>query len=230
MARESGFVSLLSQLPLLKRAGFALLFLCAVSCFGSFGKDSVLAPSVIAPTQTKLTSRFAIADFDGDNRPDLATVETGRIGVSRTRYWIGFQLSTGARQVIGVNAPVGGLDITSRDVNGDQRLDLIVTTSWLNQPVAVLLNDGQGNFTLTDPSAYPAIVWSTEKIARLSPLDAKDAAIAALTRASGDCSLNDRVSGASVTPELLAAAISRRRVFTLFVAVAGRAPPLVLHV
>ena len=221
----------MARLPLRKAAGFALAFLWALLCFGSGGKAAVLSPAAAAAySHTKLSSRFAIADFDGDSQPDLATVEIGQTSASRARYWIGFQLSTGASQRIGVNAPIGGLDIVSRDVNGDQRLDLIVTTSWLDQPVAVLLNDGHGNFTLTDPGAFPALVWNSKKIGRFSRPDVRDAAIVALARTSGDCALTDRISEASPVPRLLTAEISRHHAFRLSISVLARAPPFILHV
>ncbi len=224
-------MTLPSRLHLRKPAWFALVFLCAVSCFSSHGRAAALpsaTPSALS--HSKSPSRFAIADFDGDSRPDLATVEIGQIGPSRARYWIEFQLSTGAQQMIDVNAPIGGLDISSRDVNGDQSLDLIVTTAWLNQPVAVLLNDGHGNFTLTNPSAFPAIVWSVEKMLRLSPLDVQDAALAALSRVSVDCASNEHTSEASAAPDLPPSEISTHRPFPLSICVQGRAPPPALHV
>jgi len=224
-------MSLPSRLHLRKPAWFALSFLCAVSCFGSHGKAAAApSPTASALSRTKLPSRFAIADFDGDSRPDLATVEIGQIGTSRARYWIGFQLSSGPQQMIGVNAPVGGLNITSSDVDGDQSVDLIVTTAWLNQPVAVLLNDGHGNFTLANPSAFPAIVWSAEKTLRLSPLNVQDAAPAALSSVSGDCAFIEHPSEASAAPDLLPSEFSPHHRFPLSISVLGRAPPLALHV
>lgn len=98
---------------------------------------------------------FAIADFDGDQRPDLASVEASRLGSSSMGYWIQFQLTASGRQAIQLVAPPGGLTIEARDVNGDHAVDLVLTTAWFNQPVAVLLNDGHGRFTRAEPSEFP---------------------------------------------------------------------------
>ena len=224
-------MTLPSRLHLRRTACFALLFLCAASCFGTHGSAAAVpSPTASNLSHTKLPFRFAIADFDGDSRPDLATVEIGQSGPSRARYWIGFQLTSGAKQMIGLNAPVGGLNITSRDVDGDQVLDLIVTTAWLNEPVAILLNDGHGNFTLTSPSAFPAIIWSAEKMFRLSPLTVQDAAPVALSSLSGDCASNEHTSAASAAPDLPLSEISPRHPFPLSISVLGRAPPPPLHV
>src|SRR5579862_5657597 len=131
----------------------ALLLLCAVFCFATRGTGLGAQKTVFAHGAT--AAHFAIADFDGDSRPDLATVETGLVGTSHAHYWIGFRMSAGARQLIGVNGPVGGLEITSRDVNGDSFIDLVVSAAWLKSPIAVLVNDGHGNFTVRDPVAFP---------------------------------------------------------------------------
>ena len=74
---------------------------------------------------------FAIADFDGDLRPDLARVQTGRSDSSRTDYWIQLQLTASGRQSIEIVAPIGGLQIAARDVNGDHAIDLVLTAAWL---------------------------------------------------------------------------------------------------
>lgn len=98
---------------------------------------------------------FAIADFDGDLRPDLASIQIGRSDSNRADYWIQLQLTAVGRQSIRVVAPVGGLQILARDVNGDHAIDLIVTTAGLGEPVAVFLNDGHGGFSQVDQNAYP---------------------------------------------------------------------------
>jgi hypothetical protein len=110
----------------------------------------------------QFNANFAIADFDGDRKLDLATVEAQRGSSSNTtRYSIRLQLTAGAAQVFGVIAPAGGLQIVARDVNGDNAPDVLVSTAWLHKQVAVLLNDGHGNFKLADPAAFPSALWES---------------------------------------------------------------------
>jgi len=99
---------------------------------------------------------IAIADFDGDRRLDLASVQTGRSESGSSTYWIQFQFSAYGRQSVSLVAPAGGLGIAARDVNGDHVVDLIFTTAWLRRPVAILLNDGHGRFSRVEPASFPA--------------------------------------------------------------------------
>ena len=217
----------LAHRPLRKPAWLALLLLCAV--FGARGSAAPVSSPSLASSQFRMTSQFAIADFDGDSLPDMATVELGQTGISRARYWIGFQMSAGSHQRIGVTAPIGGLEIATRDVNGDHSLDLIVTTTWLNRPVAILLNDGHGNFTVTDPAAFAGVVSSVDRAWTPPGSQAKDAVAALLSRSWGDCALDHRSSQASVAPESPATEVRRQLAFPLGVSVLGRAPPRFVH-
>jgi hypothetical protein len=111
-----------------------------------------------APTSAGPGVPFAVADFDGDSNLDYASIQTGRIGASSEDYWVRLRLSASGRRYIRVAAPKGGLRIEAHDVNGDNAVDLVFATAWLNQPVAILLNDGHGNFSEVDPSAYPQLL------------------------------------------------------------------------
>jgi len=100
---------------------------------------------------------FVIADLDGDQKPDLALVELGSQRSANTTYSIRLQLSAGADLAIGVNGPLGGLRVAARDVNGDDKVDLIVTSNLDADFLEVLLNDGHGNFSVAAPGAYPEL-------------------------------------------------------------------------
>lgn len=140
------------------RSLLLLLFLGLVGGRAAANTDVQKAPvSSVGPGQP-----FAIADFDGDLRPDIASVQTGRSDFSHTDYWIQLQLTTTGRQSIQVVAGIGGLQIAARDVNGDHAIDLILTTALLRQPVAILLNDGHGNFTRSAPAAFPGAFTESE--------------------------------------------------------------------
>ncbi len=98
---------------------------------------------------------LAIADFDGDHQPDLASIQPGAIGSGD--HWVRLWLSTKiGSQYVRVNSREGDLRVEARDVNGDNIVDLVVTSPGLIRPVAVLLNDGHGNFSEVDPSPYTA--------------------------------------------------------------------------
>jgi len=130
--------------------------LCSLLLIGLLGAAAAAAdvPSAIAaPLGPNLS--FSIADFDGDSKPELASVQTAKSDLTRTDYWIQLQLTAAGRQTFQIAGPIGGLQIVSRDVNGDHALDLVLTTALLRQPVAILLNDGHGNFSRVDPAAFP---------------------------------------------------------------------------
>src|SRR5271163_1826374 len=131
---------------------FLVLFLSAGNNIAKGGAIQSGAAAFAGPGLT-----VAIADFDGDHRPDLASIQTGRDSCGGSAYWIQFQLSTAGRQSIQLVAPPGGLRIEARDVNGDHAVDLVFTTAWFRQPVAILLNDGHGSFSRAEPTAFPGV-------------------------------------------------------------------------
>lgn len=174
-----------------------------------------------------VTAHFAIADFDGDRIPDLATVQTEGAGSSaHTRYSIRFELTAGLPQIIGVTAPAGGLQIIARDVNGDKMLDLLVSTEWLHQPVAILLNDGHGKFTLCDSAAAREFLCASEESWNPPSMEFKDAAAAVLSRSfAQDAELRAGHSSQHQSCWTLVSANSHRAVFSEAFSSQGRAPP-----
>jgi hypothetical protein len=172
-------------------------------------------------------STFAIADFDGDRKPDLATVELQTGSSARTtQYFIRLQLATGAAQVFGLTAPAGGLQIVARDVNGDSALDVLVSSVWLHKQVAVLLNDGHGNFTLAAPDAFPALTWPSDRYWKAVTVALWER-VALLRSHSSAGKLGDRnvFSGRPSRPGKLCLRVSPGVIRLLDFSLFGRSPP-----
>ena len=137
------------------RVSLSPLCLCVFAML--LGGNAAEAAQGTSGETSGFSPRFAIADFDGDQKPDLATVQVERDAASGTRYSIRLQLSASEESAIGITGPQGGLELVARDVNGDDAMDLGVTTAMDSHFVAVLLNDGHGKFTLAKPGAFPSI-------------------------------------------------------------------------
>lgn len=100
---------------------------------------------------------FAIADFDGDLAPDIASVQPVSSNSSGTNYFVQLQFGSGQRRSICLAAHWRDVRIVARDVNGDRIPDLIISSAWSEETYAVLINKGNGAFSLVDPSSVQAL-------------------------------------------------------------------------
>jgi hypothetical protein len=153
---KSGLFSL-PRHGLATRRNVLLRTLILLSLLGLTGLSATANPDVQKPLVTPSGPGlpFAIADFDGDLRPDLASIEAGPNNSGNASYSIQLQLTSSGRQFIQLVAPAGGLSITARDVNGDGSIDLILSTAGFREPVAIFLNDGHGRFSRVELSDFP---------------------------------------------------------------------------
>jgi hypothetical protein len=173
-------------------------------------------------------SRFAIGDFDGDRQPDLATVETTHFNPLHSRYWISFRLSEGRAERVGVTGPAGGLVLLARDVNGDRAMDLILVTAWRHEPVAVLLNDGRGNFAAADAAQFRVNAVSASRQFRVRPARLDDGTIVAAQYSFAGNPGRDRWAGSGQErkPAFPRSSEDASRIFAA--ESFGRSPPLSL--
>jgi hypothetical protein len=204
----------------------ALAFAAAASARGaSAGASGANATPEMLPAAGS-AAPFAIADFDGDQRPDLARVQAGPSSSYETQYWIQLQLTQAGRQLIGIVAPFGGLRVAASDVNGDHAIDLVLSTAWLGRPVAILLNDGHGRFTAEKPSAFPG-AFPQPATERLSQMEhPRGTASAAQSRPSVDTGIQARQPAPRTQariPSNSAVLVSTSQLLT-----PGRAPPSLL--
>ena len=204
-----------------------LVFLFLVGLFSphvaaATGQDTWHAPiPAVAPGPS-----FAIADFDGDQRPDLASVEGGQIGSSSANYRIQLHLTAfNGPQAIQVVGPPGGLRIEARDVNGDHAVDLVLTTAWLKQPVAVLLNNGHGGFSHAEPSEFPGAFSDSKRNWGSSSNQASETVCIPSQPRSGIFSGPTNLLDVRRPTESVRASHSGFLLDSFLIACAGRAPP-----
>lgn len=191
------------------------------------GVETVCPARTVAPHEARIVPQFTIEDFDGDNRPDIATVQEGRSGAVDRYYRIKFQLSSGGSQNIDLTAPMGGLDLNSRDVNGDDFLDVVVTTAGTDRPVAILLNNGAGNFTRSDPSEFPGAFHKSYKFWSGLTKEMREASPAFFSRFSfSDVEASNATFTRPVEISVLAGRSDHFQTRDVEVSCLGRAPPL----
>jgi hypothetical protein len=207
-------------------ARFLYHFLCLVVFVGLMGGAAMAADVPSAPASWHEPGlSFSIADFDGDLKPDLANVQAGKSDLTRTDYWIQLQLSAAGRQTFQIVAPIGGLQIVARDVNGDHSLDLVLTTAWLRQPVAILLNDGHGTFSRVEPTAFPE-AFRESKTGWLSTTEQAVDVVGVPPQSREDiCSKTELFLHLRPHTRFIASSDSRFGVSPYLISPLGRAPP-----
>jgi hypothetical protein len=212
---------------LTQASGAAALFvrLGLLFLFAAYWPHSAAA-STVASVSISRGLPFAVADFDGDHQPDLASVQTGAAGSSD--YLVAFRLSELGRRYLRITGPKGGLIVEARDVNGDRVPDLVVASAWLDKPVAIFLNDGHGNFSQVNPSAFPRAFATSD--ASWNSYNNRHSCAVALPRSSssGEIQFASGTERILQTKEFLRFQSVRLASVRPMALSAGRAPPAAL--
>ncbi|MHB8655556.1 MAG: FG-GAP repeat domain-containing protein [Terriglobia bacterium] len=172
---------------------FLAIWTLAAACLAS--EAPIYSTSLLPGSNASLDQGGAIADLDGDGRPDLAVVRAEGRSVKGFYYRVELQLSAHlGTSSFKLSAPQGGLHIVPRDVNGDGELDLVIMTAWSHSPIGVWINDGHGAFTESDSAAYPTSIWMEGPgIFSNTPREAFQAAVIESHRFSIDSSVGSKL-------------------------------------
>lgn len=169
---------------------------------------------------------FAVADFDGDWKPDLAIVETASLHQTDANYSIHLQFSTAANISFLVSAPDGGIRVAARDINGDNLPDLIVSSVSDERIVAILVNHGNGVFSKAEPASFEGLGREPDVFLRSCEQSLCDTFTVVSPRYSFD---GERVSGSTLAGFSVAASIATRAMLAQYHleldASRGRSPP-----
>jgi hypothetical protein len=106
--------------------------------------------------------------FGGDYGLDAATVVEQQF-TGYTRYTLQLKLASGAEQSIAVAAPPGGLQLKMLDMTGDNvPNDLILIPAQVRWPLTVLVNDGDGHFSVAISGDIPGFFGNRGNLASSS--------------------------------------------------------------
>jgi len=156
----------------LGRASKYVLLLFAVCCFALPASAFGATHGSSVATHLLRAGTPAVADLDGDHLPDLASgIKTGHSSEGYS-YRVDLDLSgkPDRKSFSVLSQEPNGLNIQAIDVDGDQDLDLVITSRWSMQPIGVWINDGSGSFTPGDLDQYGSRIWQTSPSVRSSHL------------------------------------------------------------
>jgi len=159
----------------------------------------------------------------------MASVEVENQQAKWTRYAIRLRFGVGAGTYIGVEGPFGGVRLAVRDVNGDDSLDLVLTSVVDRHVIQVLLNDGHGNFTRAEPDANWLSTRDSERSWSRSDVFREEGSSSTSSRWSFDGVSFETAFGNGIAGAALSILESTARSSRTARSCQGRAPPEVVQ-
>lgn len=100
-------------------------------------------PSVL---DSAAVSGWVLADLNGDNQIDLATARSGHHDAKGYSQEVRVSLGALQQTTFRLLSPGATIELSSRDVDGDQDRDLVILEPLSREPIGVWINDGAGLF------------------------------------------------------------------------------------
>ncbi|MCU1339023.1 MAG: hypothetical protein JWO19_4604 [Bryobacterales bacterium] len=91
-------------------------------------------------------SGWVLADLNGDQNVDLATARSGRHDASGYAQEVRITLGAFQQTSFHFLSPSAKIELSSRDLDGDQDRDLVILEPVSRKPIGVWINDGAGYF------------------------------------------------------------------------------------
>ena len=127
------------------RTPWLLLLACAgggLSLAAAAPATHDLPNAIDSPT----VSGWVLADLNGDQNVDLATARSGRHDANGYTQEVSITLGAFQQTSFHFLSPGAKIELSSRDVDGDQDRDLVILEPVSREPIGVWINDGAGYF------------------------------------------------------------------------------------
>jgi hypothetical protein len=110
-------------------------------------------PEPLRTPESLFDLTWAVADFDGDLQPDIASARLAHHDGRGFALEVIVNLGPGGTS-FHVRSSVADVELSARDIDGDKDRDIIVLEARTKQPVGVWLNDGAGSFEEADVARF----------------------------------------------------------------------------
>lgn len=152
----------------LKHLAFSLLL-----GFVSTGLGLAATPPILHDLPSALdspaVSGWVLADLNGDQNLDLATAQAGHHDASGYSQEVRVTLGAFQQTSFHFLSPGATVELSSRDLDGDQDRDLVILEPISREPIGVWINDGAGLFHQGNLVDFRALLGHGRSLSGLFP-------------------------------------------------------------
>jgi hypothetical protein len=122
-----------------------------------------------SPLDSRTVSGWVMADLNGDESVDLATARSGYHGANGYAQEVRITLGAFQHTSFRFLSPGAKIELSSRDVDGDQDRDLVILEPVSREPIGVWINDGEGTFHEGNLADFQALLGHGRSSSSLLP-------------------------------------------------------------
>ncbi len=109
--------------------------------------------SLPRPPASLFDLTWVLADFNGDQQPDFASARLANRHGQEYAHEVSVRLGS-AQTSFRFRSHTAKIELSARDVDGDEDRDIVVLEAHSKQPLGVWLNDGAGSFEEGDLAKF----------------------------------------------------------------------------
>jgi hypothetical protein len=114
-------------------------------------------------------SGWVLSDLNGDQNADLATARSGRHDARGYTQEVRITLGAFRQTSFHFLSPGAKIELSSRDIDGDQDRDLVILEPVSREPIGVWINDGEGLFHEGNLADFEALLGHGRSSSSLLP-------------------------------------------------------------
>jgi hypothetical protein len=133
------------------------LFLALAGSGLALAADAPPSWDLSSALNSPAVSGWTIADFDGNNLPDLATASSPSHDSSGYAQELRVEMSPSQRSFVVFRSRSATVELSTPDIDGDHDQDLVIREPLSMELIGIWINDGAGSFTEANVVDFPSL-------------------------------------------------------------------------